>query len=110
MAGKHVLELTDATFDKEVLQSDVPELVDFWATWSGPCRAIAPIVDEIATEFHGKLKVGKVDTDRNQKYAIQYGISSIPALLVFKGGQVVQRVIGAQPKAALLKHISPHMA
>ncbi|MCC6619933.1 MAG: thioredoxin [Deltaproteobacteria bacterium] len=110
MAGKHVVELTDASFQKEVLESEVPVLVDFWATWCGPCRAIAPIVDEIATEYQGKLKVGKVDTDKHQRYAIQYGISSIPALLVFKKGQVVQRVVGAQPKAALLKHITPHMA
>ncbi|MFO0747609.1 MAG: thioredoxin [Myxococcota bacterium] len=110
MAGKNVIELTDATFDAEVLKSDVPVLVDFWATWCGPCRAIAPIVDEIANEYAGKLKVGKVDTDRHQRYAAQFGISSIPALLVFKNGAIVDRIIGAKPKAALLKQITPHVA
>jgi len=110
MAGKNVVELTDATFEKEVLQSDVPVLVDFWATWCGPCRAIAPIVDEIAKEYEGKLKVGKVDTDRHQRYAAQLGVSSIPALFVFKGGKVVERIVGARPKAAMLNFITPHIA
>ena len=109
MASKNVIELTDATFEKEVLQSDVPVLVDFWATWCGPCRAIAPIVDEIATEYQGKLKVGKVDTDRHQKYAASLGVSSIPALFVFKGGKVVERIVGARPKAAMLGFITPHL-
>lgn len=107
------LEFQEATSGETVSFADLKGkivVVDFWATWCGPCRAIAPIVDEIATEYQGKLKVGKVDTDKHQRYAIQYGISSIPALLVFKKGQVVQRVVGAQPKAALLKHITPHMA
>jgi len=110
MAGKNVIELTDSNFDQEVLKSDVPVLVDFWATWCGPCRAIAPIVDEIATQYAGKLKVGKVDTDRNPIHASKLGVSSIPALFVFKGGEVVERIVGAKPKAALLNVITPHLA
>jgi len=110
MAAKEVIELTDQNFQKEVLESDVPVLVDFWATWCGPCRAIAPIIDELATEYAGKLKVGKVDTDRQQRYAVQLGVSSIPAVFVFKNGQVVDRIIGARPKSAFLNAIRPHVA
>ena len=109
MAGQLVHEFTDANFEQEVLKSDLPVLVDFWATWCGPCRAIAPIVDELAKDYEGKLKVGKVDTDRHQLVASRLGVSSIPALFVFKGGQVVERIVGARPKAALVKAVQPHM-
>ena len=90
-----VINLEDRTFDQEVLKSDTPVLVDFWAVWCGPCKAIAPVVDELATKYKGKLKVGKMDVDDQQAVAQQYGIRSIPTLLVFKGGRVVDTIIGA---------------
>jgi thioredoxin 1 len=103
------VEVTDANFQNEVLKSDLPVLVDFWATWCGPCKMIAPIVEEIAGEYSGKLKVGKVDVDSNQQIAMQFGIRSIPTLLVFKGGKVVDQLIGALPKKALIEKISKHI-
>ncbi len=89
------IELTEEIFEQEVLKATVPVLVDFWAVWCGPCKVIAPIVEEFAAEYEGKLKVGKVDVDNNQQIAMQYGIRSIPTLLVFKGGKVVEQIIGA---------------
>lgn len=103
------LEMTDMNFDAEVLQSDKPVLVDFWAVWCGPCKMIAPTVEEIAKEYDGKLKVGKVDVDHNQAVAMKFGIRSIPTLLVFKGGKVVEQVVGAVPKKALVDKISRHL-
>lgn len=100
------IELTDATFENEILNSDTPALVDFWAVWCGPCRVIAPIVEELAGEFEGKLKVGKLDVDKNQQSAITYGVRSIPTLLLFKGGKVVDTIIGAVPKAQIVKKIN----
>ena len=91
MAGNGIVEVTDANFDQDVLKADQPVLVDFWATWCGPCRAIAPIVDELAKEYQGKIKVGKMDVDRNNATPMRYGVRGIPTLLVFKGGQVKSR-------------------
>jgi len=109
MANEHVFEFTDSNFQSEVVQSDLPVLVDFWAPWCGPCRAIAPIVDELATDLAGRMKVGKVNTDENQQVASQLGVSSIPSIFVFKGGEVVDRLVGALPKAKLIARLTPHL-
>lgn len=93
-----IFELTDDNFEGEVINSDKPVLVDFWAEWCGPCRMVAPIVEEIAVEYEGKLKVGKVDVDKSNRVAMQYGIRSIPSLFFFKDGKIVDRIIGAVPK------------
>ncbi len=98
MAGANTLHFTDDTFDAEVLQSSVPVLVDFWAEWCGPCQRLGPVVDELATEFAGKVKVGKVDTDKNQKVAARYGISSIPTVMIFRNGEPVERIVGLRAK------------
>ena len=99
------IEISDSTFQKEVLESDVPVLVDFWAAWCGPCKMIAPVVEEIAKEYDGKLKVGKVDVDANQQYAAKFGIRSIPTLLIFKDGKVVDQIIGAVPKPMITQKL-----
>ncbi len=95
--------LTSDNFDKEVLQSEIPVLVDFWATWCGPCRMVAPIISEIAEEFHGKAKVCKVDVDEQSALAIRYGIQSIPTVIIFKDGKIADTVIGYRPKDAYTK-------
>jgi thioredoxin 1 len=95
MASNDVVTLQDATFDQEVLKSDTPVLVDFWAVWCQPCKAIAPAVEDLARRYKGKLKVAKMDVDEHQRVPQQYGIRSIPTLLLFKGGKVVETVIGA---------------
>jgi len=104
------VEVTDATFEKEVVQSTLPVLVDFWAVWCGPCKMIAPIVEEIAGEKTGVLKVCKVDVDQNRGIATKYGIRSIPTLLLFKNGQVVQQVVGAASKPNLLSKLDAHLS
>ncbi|AKJ05484.1 MAG TPA: thioredoxin [Archangium sp.] len=101
MAGADVMNIGDAEFDKEVLKSDQPVLVDFWATWCAPCRAIAPAIEELATQYKGKVKVAKIDIDNNQQVAEQYGIRSIPTLLIFKNGAVAGTIVGALPKAKI---------
>jgi thioredoxin 1 len=95
------ITFTDDNFENEVLQSDKPVLVDFWAVWCGPCKMIAPFVEELANELEGKAKVGKLDVDNNQESAIKYGVRSIPTVLIFKGGKVVDTIIGAVPKVQL---------
>ncbi len=102
MAG-HVVEVSDATFEQEVLQSNIPVLVDFWAAWCGPCRMVAPVVEQLAEEYEGRVKVAKLNVDENRNTAAKYGIMSIPTLLVFKGGEVTQRLIGFRPKPELAK-------
>lgn len=110
MAGANVLTFKDADFDNEVLKSDVPVLVDFWATWCGPCKMMAPTVDAVATEYAGKLKVGKVDVDESGGTAMRYNIQGIPTLLLFKGGRVVEMRVGAVGKAEVLKMLQPHVS
>lgn len=109
MACNGIIEVTDANFDQDVLKSEQPVLVDFWATWCGPCRALAPIVDEMAQEYQGKVKIGKMDVDHNPSTPARYGVRGIPTLLVFKGGQVKEQIVGYVPKekiqAALDKHV-----
>ena len=101
--------VTDATFEQEVLQSEIPVLNDFWAEWCGPCKMIAPILEEIAEEYDGKLKVTKLDVDQNPSTMMKYQIMSIPTLILFKDGQEVERLIGAMPKERLLAKIRPHL-
>ena len=97
MSSPNIHEFTDGNFDAEVIKSDRPTLVDFWAAWCGPCRAIGPVVESLADQYQGKVKVGKVNVDQHQRVAAQYGIRSIPALLLFKGGKVVDQLVGAGP-------------
>jgi thioredoxin 1 len=105
MAGHGVFEVSDSTFEQEVLQSDQPVLVDFWAAWCGPCKALGPIVDEVATQYNGQLKVMKMDVDRNSSTPMRYGIRGIPALLLFKGGKVADQIVGYVPKDTIEKSI-----
>ena len=103
------INVTDKTFKSEVLESDVPALVDFWAVWCGPCRMIAPHLKTIAKEYDGKLKVTKVDTDQNYETAMKYAVRSIPTLILFKDGKPVERMVGAMPKHRILEKVTPHL-
>ena len=110
MAAQGIVEVTDQNFDQDVLKSDTPVLVDFWAAWCGPCRAIAPIVDELASEYAGKVKIGKMDVDRNPATPQRYGIRGIPTLLLFKGGQVQEQIVGYVPKEKIEKALDKQLA
>ena len=109
MAGNETLTFTDAGFDQDVLKSNEPVLVDFWAEWCGPCRMMAPTIDQIATEYAGKVKVGKLDVDSNVQTAGRFQIRGIPTLLVFKGGQVVEQKVGAVGKSDVKKMLDAHL-
>jgi thioredoxin len=98
--------ITDDNFETEVLKSENPVLIDFWAAWCGPCRIIAPIVEELVSEFSGKAKIGKLDVDDNQQTAIKYGVRSIPTLLIFKGGELKETIIGAVPKGQIVQKLN----
>lgn len=100
------ITITDNNFDNEVLKSDKPVLIDFWAVWCGPCKMISPIVEELAAEYDGKLKIGKLDVDENQQTSIKYGVRSIPTLLIFKDGKLKDTIIGAVPKPHILQRLS----
>jgi len=100
-----VLHVTDADFEKEIIESDTPAMVDFWADWCGPCRIVAPVIEELAEEFKGKIKIAKMNVDQNRKTPAKFGIRSIPTMIFFKNGEVVNVIIGAQPKDILKKEL-----
>jgi thioredoxin 1 len=105
----NVLEVNENNWDQEVLSSEVPVLVDFWAPWCGPCRALSPTVDAVAQELSGKLKVVKLNTDEAGPVASKYGVMSIPVLMLFKGGKIVEQMVGARPKPQILAKLEPHL-
>lgn len=109
MAGINTVNFDDSTFDQDVLRSEVPVLVDFWAEWCGPCRQMAPTIDAVAAEYAGKLKVGKLDVDSNNLTASRYQIRGIPTLLLFKGGQIVEQRVGAVGKSEVVKMLEAHV-
>jgi thioredoxin 1 len=110
MASEAILEITDANFDQTVLKSDRPVMIDFWAAWCGPCRALAPIVDEVAKQYSDKIVVGKMDVDKNPATTQRFGVRSIPTLLVFKGGQVREQIVGYAPKDRIEKALDNNLA
>ena len=103
------LEITDSTFQEVVLQSDKPVLVDFWAVWCGPCRMLGPIIEEVADDFEGRAFVGKVDVDNNQQVSVDYGIRNIPTVLIFKNGEVVDKIVGVASKEVISEKLSAHL-
>jgi len=110
MAGKGVLELTDESFDRDVLKSEQPVMVDFWAAWCGPCKALAPIVEEVASAYSGKIKVAKMDVDKNVATPQRYGVRGIPTLLIFKSGKVQEQIVGYVPKETIQKALDKHVS
>ncbi|MCZ6791619.1 MAG: thioredoxin [Candidatus Dadabacteria bacterium] len=110
MASDSIIELSDSTFETEVVKSDLPVLVDFWAPWCGPCRAIAPIVEEISSSYEGKIKVGRMNVDENQSTTMKFGIRSIPTIIMFKGGEAVDQIIGAVPKGEIERVVDKSLA
>jgi thioredoxin 1 len=109
MAGDAVQEVTDSNFEQSVLKSEQPVIVDFWATWCGPCKALSPIVDELAQAYNGKAKVYKMDVDRNNATPMRYGVRGIPTLLIFKGGKVQEQIVGYVPKDTIQKALDKHV-
>lgn len=103
------IEITDDTFETEVIASDKPVLVDFWAPWCAPCRAVSPILEEIADQRQEELKVVKVNVDDNQRYALKFGVMSVPTIILFKGGQPVEKLVGAYPKRSILERVERHL-
>lgn len=103
------LEVTDATFDEVVLKSDKPVMVDFWAAWCGPCRMVAPVMEQLSSEYEGKAVIAKVDVDANQEFAAKYGVRNIPTVLVFKNGEVVEKQVGVAPKSVYAQKIDAHL-
>ncbi len=109
MAGQNTLTFTDATFDQDVINSDTPVLVDFWAEWCGPCRMMTPTIDALATDYEGRVKVGKLNVDENPGTAMRYQVRGIPMLLLFKGGKIVEQKVGAAPKTDVQKMLENHI-